>query len=318
MTAYLAQALAPVFRALGAQSQDVDPKTAIARQPRPSMAEALPAMEYPAPLLVRNSFINAETNQPLSLDFEPEKSRHTPSSNRSTSVGSSSASPASSNEASPASTPESTPERLQPSAVPRPLPVKNTFINFDIGRPLSLEGFIDERTLRSCPASVIDEPPADEPAVVEGATVGVPWPLGIPPPPAEPPVLLPTALLNDTAPPAQAPVLPEAVTPMGLPSVGSAKHLHRRGKCRPCAHVHSAEGCKNGAECTFCHLCPPGELKRRHKEKRQQKAQRLARRRAETAVAEATGADAAGEEAAGEEAGGEEAVGEEGADSGEA
>jgi len=46
-----------------------------------------------------------------------------------------------------------------------------------------------------------------------------------------------------------------------LPSVGSA--THHLGTCRPCAHAHKPKGCKNGVQCSFCHLCPPGELKRR-------------------------------------------------------
>jgi len=52
-----------------------------------------------------------------------------------------------------------------------------------------------------------------------------------------------------------------------LPCKGSA--LHRLGSCKPCA-FHCQGGpaaCKNGIECTFCHLCEPGEKKRRKKEK---------------------------------------------------
>jgi hypothetical protein len=48
-----------------------------------------------------------------------------------------------------------------------------------------------------------------------------------------------------------------------LPSIGSASHL--KGTCKPCAFLY--EGCANGLECQFCHLCPPGELKRRKREK---------------------------------------------------
>lgn len=49
-----------------------------------------------------------------------------------------------------------------------------------------------------------------------------------------------------------------------LPSVGSAGHA--AGACKPCAFLHS-KGCDNGAACTFCHLCGPGEKKRRQREK---------------------------------------------------
>jgi len=50
-----------------------------------------------------------------------------------------------------------------------------------------------------------------------------------------------------------------------LPSKGSA--LHPWGACKPCAFVFEA-GCANGSNCQFCHLCEPGEKKRRKKERR--------------------------------------------------
>jgi len=37
--------------------------------------------------------------------------------------------------------------------------------------------------------------------------------------------------------------------------------------CKPCAWFHHARGCQRGANCEFCHLCPPGEIKRRKKDK---------------------------------------------------
>jgi len=49
-----------------------------------------------------------------------------------------------------------------------------------------------------------------------------------------------------------------------LPSMGSSGHAARR--CKPCAFIHN-KGCGNGLLCEFCHLCEPGEKKRRHKEK---------------------------------------------------
>merc|ERR1719277_1642402 len=48
---------------------------------------------------------------------------------------------------------------------------------------------------------------------------------------------------------------------------------HEAGVCRPCAWVHKmpgGKGCKNGSSCKYCHLCPPGELKRRKREKWEQ------------------------------------------------
>lgn len=49
-----------------------------------------------------------------------------------------------------------------------------------------------------------------------------------------------------------------------LPSRGSA--LHEWGACKPCAFFIK-EQCTNGKDCQFCHLCEPGEKKRRKKER---------------------------------------------------
>jgi len=51
-----------------------------------------------------------------------------------------------------------------------------------------------------------------------------------------------------------------------LPSMGSAGHDKR--ECKPCAFMHT-KGCSSGLDCQFCHLCPPGEKQRRQKDKRQ-------------------------------------------------
>jgi hypothetical protein len=37
--------------------------------------------------------------------------------------------------------------------------------------------------------------------------------------------------------------------------------------CQPCAWYHKAAGCKNGADCSYCHVCPADEMKKRRKEK---------------------------------------------------
>jgi hypothetical protein len=73
---------------------------------------------------------------------------------------------------------------------------------------------------------------------------------------------------------AQVPSIQALVDSPGLPSRGSA--LHEWGVCKPCAFVFQG-GCKNAKDCQFCHLCEPGERKRRKKE-------RLALRREETVV----------------------------------
>jgi hypothetical protein len=55
---------------------------------------------------------------------------------------------------------------------------------------------------------------------------------------------------------------------LGLWSIGSA--AHDSGTCKPCAFLWKdlkQPGCHHGRECQFCHLCLPGEVKRRKKEK---------------------------------------------------
>lgn len=50
-----------------------------------------------------------------------------------------------------------------------------------------------------------------------------------------------------------------------LPSVGSLGH--NAGMCKPCAFLYN-KGCASGVDCQFCHLCGPGEKKRRAKERK--------------------------------------------------
>lgn len=42
---------------------------------------------------------------------------------------------------------------------------------------------------------------------------------------------------------------------------------HGQGECKPCAFYHT-RGCEQGKGCEFCHLCPKGEKQRRQKDKR--------------------------------------------------
>jgi hypothetical protein len=52
--------------------------------------------------------------------------------------------------------------------------------------------------------------------------------------------------------------------PAPAPSRGSS--LHQFGACKPCAFFVK-DSCSNGDDCQFCHLCAPGEKKRRKKER---------------------------------------------------
>jgi len=43
---------------------------------------------------------------------------------------------------------------------------------------------------------------------------------------------------------------------------------HKLGNCRPCAYFRQKQdGCRLGNDCSFCHVCLPGELKKRKKER---------------------------------------------------
>jgi len=44
--------------------------------------------------------------------------------------------------------------------------------------------------------------------------------------------------------------------------------MHERGVCHPCAFFWKKAGCENRQDCSFCHLCPPGEKKSRKKRAR--------------------------------------------------
>jgi len=69
---------------------------------------------------------------------------------------------------------------------------------------------------------------------------------------------------------------PPAWTPTVSPSKAlaaaedSGSKDHQLGRCKPCAFLHT-KGCANGTDCPFCHLCGPEELKRRRKQKLEQR-----------------------------------------------
>lgn len=73
---------------------------------------------------------------------------------------------------------------------------------------------------------------------------------------------LPTLLSARTGPTTNASLA--AIAMQG--SAGSA--LHGTGNCQPCAWFWKAgRGCQNASTCSYCHLCPDGELKTRKKAK---------------------------------------------------
>jgi len=65
------------------------------------------------------------------------------------------------------------------------------------------------------------------------------------------------------------PCLTDVAPPGSARRPSRASTAHASGQCRPCAWVHKeGGGCKKGSRCRYCHLCPPGELKRRKRQKK--------------------------------------------------
>jgi len=167
---------------------------------------------------------------------------------------------------------------------PVPFTIRNTFVDMQIGRSLSFEEFYEQRKIHSCPVGPppgldIPESPAEAAATggammasvaAAAAAARNSWMPFFPTPGCNPGPgpTSPTQLTNFGA---EVPVLSLSDALGGLelgtqemPTLGSTAHAF--GTCRPCAFFHS-KGCGNGVNCTFCHLCPAGEKKRRQKEK---------------------------------------------------
>jgi len=88
---------------------------------------------------------------------------------------------------------------------------------------------------------------------------------------AGPTAVVPTPSVQSSYVPADA---SDKLPQPALPSEGSVGHA--AGWCKPCAFVYTT-GCAHGQACQFCHLCEPGEKKRRRKAKmeRRRAAQKL-------------------------------------------
>jgi len=170
---------------------------------------------------------------------------------------------------------------------PVPFVVRNTFIDTQVVRPLSLDEFFQERRIHSCPVAahedeessrldeVEDEIPTAQPlrrAITAGAhalmtTVGTAtgfWPTlqqansAVSVEATDASQAMPRLLMLSEA-------LPEPLLGSDeLPTIGSAGH--NIGNCKPCAFFHT-RGCGNGLQCSFCHLCPADEKRKRQKDK---------------------------------------------------
>jgi hypothetical protein len=171
---------------------------------------------------------------------------------------------------------------LPDAAYDGPLYVQNTFIHFAPNQPASLVDFFKERQVRSCPSSRLLEAPTPgsgiEAAVLEGYAEATPINIGghlefytktsaeaWSGAAAPVPEFAPTLELEPVQVLRLADMLAEPQ--MGsdeMPNVGSLGH--EIGRCKPCAFIHT-KGCADGVDCKFCHLCEPGEKKKRSKEK---------------------------------------------------
>lgn len=130
------------------------------------------------------------------------------------------------------------------------LPVRNTFVHFSVDRPPSLEGFFEERKVKSAPASGCWTE-----ALLESTAQPMPISISI------------ADALQEGRRDGNMDLREEAQLGSDeIPTLGSQGH--HVGRCRPCAFVWKDEGCLAGIECQFCHLCDSGEKKRRAKEKR--------------------------------------------------
>lgn len=169
----------------------------------------------------------------------------------------------------------------QPLIYPAPVILRNTFVDVQMGRPLSLEGFFEERQAHSCPTSLVSEAGSYVPGAqfMKSAALN-----------AQQNDVESDCSTADTAEDTtknltdfklssgNTPTGPKAVLrletalpgpvlgSLALPSVGSIGHQRR--ECKPCAFV-AKKGCASGEQCNYCHLCDPGEKKRRQKDKRQ-------------------------------------------------
>jgi hypothetical protein len=131
----------------------------------------------------------------------------------------------------------------------------------------------------------------DSTSVGSGFVVGVQWPsFGLPQQSATQPeqsqgqwtdLMVEQSTCNQLPvppPPVESP--PEALPPQRrLPRQQQQQHQqyqqpqqqpqqqHSFGQCKPCAWFWRPQGCKNGDDCGYCHLCPEGALKARKKNK---------------------------------------------------
>jgi len=240
--------------------------------PAPCNEEGLPTYDYPAPFFVRNAFIEAGVPRTLSLEeFLEERRVHSCPVESSPGLG---------YEDSAATLPRG----------PSPLTTTGGAVNSALAAAASASAAVAAatrclmrgRVSRDSPSPGVQQPifnlPTQIPSHPDGCI------RGFTPSPSSPVVQQPTfnLWLSDevsrrstipSSPPLwpQPPILrlADAIAEHSpdlaeMPTLGPASHI--LGNCRPCAFYYT-KGCGNGTQCSFCHICPPGEKKRRQKDK---------------------------------------------------
>jgi hypothetical protein len=207
---------------------------------------------------------------------------------RSTSEGSSCSTPSSPRHVDLAGNQTYQGNEILASECPAHVTIRNTFLDTGVTRPLSLEEFYKERRIQSCPDDIhrelgIDEmdfraaaqfyhtvgamrASAEAAALVASQAAVAAMNYWIPSSSIETPNITSNTVIESPPPVISLSTLLEdpVLGSRQLPTVGSADHAS--GACKPCAFLYT-RGCENGTNCNFCHLCPPGEKKRRQKEK---------------------------------------------------
>jgi len=145
---------------------------------------------------------------------------------------------------------------------PVPFILKNTFIDSTEG-PFCLEGFFVERKIQSCPSSSVEQTQKELPSALHTERLVCLGCLQKDDGSAE---SRSTSVGRTTRASSEAGSCSDEDGPR---SARSSSLEHRMGTCNPCAHFHTVKGCRNSSHCHYCHECPPGELKRRQKAKRQ-------------------------------------------------
>mmetsp|Transcript_55278 Transcript_55278/g.103869 ORF Transcript_55278/g.103869 Transcript_55278/m.103869 type:complete len:256 (+) Transcript_55278:35-802(+) len=147
--------------------------------------------------------------------------------------------------------------------------VKHTFLDIPDFKPFELDGFLQHRQVVSAPATAVHSRESSpvrtwrfssaSAAAAEDERL-----------PGTPP--LPAARRSDQS--LALALVPGLISNPEMMTFGSAGHAH--GKCKPCAFIHK-QGCESGVACRFCHLCQPGEKKRRKKVRKTKEAIKKAR-----------------------------------------